>query len=86
MLVLDWEKFSADSILKHFSYFFSRKQVGHFICTPLLSKGIIKMVSSIRRHNEVGSLWAQLLLQFYTDLFETLLVFLAHLSYARDEL
>ena len=32
-------------------------------------------ISSVRRHNEMGSLWTQLLLQFLTDLFETLQVF-----------
>ena len=32
---------------------------------------------SIHRHNEMGSLWMQLLLQFLTDLFETLHVFLS---------
>ena len=31
----------------------------------------------VRRHNEMGSLWTQLLLQFLTDLFETLQVFLS---------
>ena len=31
---------------------------------------------SFRRHNEMGSLWTQLLLQFLTNLFETLLIFL----------
>ena len=32
---------------------------------------------SVRRHNKMGSLWTQLLLQFLTDLFETLRVFLS---------
>ena len=32
---------------------------------------------SVRRHNEMGSLWTQLLLQFLIDLFETLQVFLS---------
>ena len=32
---------------------------------------------SLRRRNEMGSLWTQLLLQFLTDLFETLQVFLS---------
>ena len=31
----------------------------------------------VRRHNEKGSLWTQLLLQFLTDLFESLQVFLS---------
>ena len=34
-------------------------------------------IPSVRRHNEKGSLWAQLLLQFNTDLFEILKVFLS---------
>ena len=33
-------------------------------------------ILSIRRHNEMGSLWTQLLLQSFTDLFETVQVFL----------
>ena len=32
---------------------------------------------SVYRHNEMGSLWRQLLLQFLIDLFETLQVFLS---------
>ena len=31
----------------------------------------------VRRQNEMGRLWEQLLLQFYTHLFETLQVFLS---------
>ena len=52
------------------------------------SKGTIKMGSSVRlsvrllvlpsvRRHEMGSLWTQVLLQFSTDLFETLHVFLS---------
>ena len=32
---------------------------------------------TVRRHNEMGSLWTQLLLQYFTDLFGTLQVFLS---------
>ena len=34
-------------------------------------------IPPVRRHNEMGTLWTQLLLQFLTDLFETLPVFLS---------
>ena len=33
-------------------------------------------IPSVRRHNEMCSLWTQLLLHFLTDLFKTLQVFL----------
>ena len=37
--------------------------------------GLLKWVRlSLNIHNEMGSLWTQLLLQFLTDLFETLQV------------
>ena len=53
-----------------------------YFCPPTLVEGDLKWVRpseipSVRRHNEMGSLWTQFLLQFLTDLFETLQVFLS---------
>ena len=44
-------------------------------CPPTLVEwGLYKRVRpSVRRHNEMGSLWTQLLLQFLTEFFKTLL-------------
>ena len=48
-----------------------------FLSPDVSRRGLLKWVRpSVYRHNEIGSLWTQLLLVF-TDLFETLQVFLS---------
>ena len=59
---------------------------GIFLSPDISRRGLLKWVHpsvcpSIRRHNEMGSLWTQLLLQFLTVLFETLQAFL---SWSKD--
>ena len=53
-------------------------KVTNFSSPDISSSGLLKLVCpSVRRHNEMGSLWMQLLLQFLTNLFETLQAFLS---------
>ena len=56
-----------------------------FLSPNVSQRGLLKWVCpsvrpseipSIHKHSEMGSLWMQVLLQFWTDFFETLQVFL----------
>ena len=54
---------------------FRRKAEGHSFCLSVFPPFRPSISPSFRPPTEVGTLWAQLLLKFYTDSFETSLVF-----------
>ena len=68
----------AEGLLLSPGDFPSCLKVTNFLSPYISWRGLLKWVPpSVCRHNEKGSLWMQLLLQFLTDLFETLQVFLS---------